>query len=440
VTAPRSSQARDFIVVTQDHVGLGFAVRLLAEGHRVILATSPREDDRSPSRWPAYQRVGEGLVDRQPLAELMARRAELRDHYWLWDFNHSVAENETLRAEGFKVFGGGAHANTMEHDRAACLAFVERYGLHAPPSRRFDAPPEAIAFLEANPETAYVYKPDEGESFETFVPEAEEPADANQELRVHLVTSSHRGAFILQERKEGVETNAEVWFQNGEPVFAFMAIECKKKCALDLGHFVGCAFNFAFVVPLDCRAVKEVMGRLFPAYRAMKYTGFGDANFIAGKDGIWFLEKCERFGYNSHPNLFWNLSVEGMGEVLASLVDGRFTPHFAEGFGASLLMSTKEGSPGGHAVQFPPKLESSLYFWDVWKKDGLYLTAGYDQDGYVLLVNAHGFTMETAWEALLHKAARVRFPYRHYRADGDQTNYPSSPIRRYEALKAMGYI
>ena len=45
-----------------------------------------------------------------------------------------------------------------------------------------------------------------------------------------------------------------------------------------------------------------------------------------------------------------------MGEVIASLVDGRFTPDFAEGFGASLLMSTKEGTPGGHAIQFPEKL------------------------------------------------------------------------------------
>jgi hypothetical protein len=48
--------------------------------------------------------------------------------------------------------------------------------------------------------------------------------------------------------------------------------------------------------------------------------------------------------------------------------------------------------------------------------------------------------MPTAWEAVMKKAAEVRFPYRHYRPDGDQTNYSSSPIRRYEALKAMGYI
>ncbi len=429
-----------FVLATQDYVGLGFAVRLAEEGHEVLLACHPTDADLGEERRAAYERVGQGLVDKVMLTDLLARREELRDHYWIWDFNHSVEENETLRAEGFKVFGGGRHADTMEHDRAKCLEFVERYGLRAPPSHRFTSPPDAIEFLKAHPDTAYVYKPDEGESYETFLAEAEDAIEANIELRAHLQASSHDGAFILQERKEGIETNAEIWFQAGEPVFAFMAIECKKKCALDLGHFVGCAFNYVFVVPLECRAVQEVMGRLLPAYREMKYTGFADANFIAAKDGTWFLEKCERFGYNSHPNLFWTLSRRGMGEVIASLVDGRFTPDFAEGFGASVLMSTKEGLPGGQAIQFPEKLSSDLFFWDVYKRDGMYLTAGYDRDGYVLLVNAHGFTMQTAWEAVLDKARQVRFPHRHYRADGDLTNYPTSPIRRYEALKAMGYI
>jgi phosphoribosylamine-glycine ligase len=429
-----------FVVATQDYVGLGFAVRLRDEGHEVVLAYHPRAEDLVEGRRAAYELVGQGLVDKAPLTELLARRETMRDAYWIWDFNHSVEENELLRKEGFKVFGGGRHADTMEHDRAKCLELVERYGLQSPPAKRFEQPAEAIAFLNDNRHTAFVYKPDEGASYETFVPEAEDAVDANQELRIHLSTSTHEGAFILQERKEGIETNAEVWFQNGEPVFSFMAIECKKKCALDLGHFVGCAFNYAFVVPLECRAVQDFMGRLFPAYREMKYTGFADANFIAAKDGIWFLEKCERFGYNSHPNLFWTLSRKGMGEVIASLVDGRFTPDFAEGFGASLLMSTKEGVPGGHAIQFPEKLLGDLFFWDVYKKDDLYRIAGYDADGYVLLVNAHGFTMEAAWESVLEKAAQIRFPYRHYRADGDQTNYPTSPIRRYEALKAMGFI
>jgi hypothetical protein len=40
----------------------------------------------------------------------------------------------------------------------------------------------------------------------------------------------------------------------------------------------------------------------------------------------------------------------------------------------------------------------------------------------------------------MKKAAQIKFPYRYYRTDGDRTNYPSSPIRRYEALVAMGYL
>lgn len=429
-----------FVVATQDYVGLGFAVRLLDEGHEVTLGVNPRPADLTDEVRPAFERVGDGLVAKERLATLLARRDTLRDAYWIWDFNHSVPENELLRGEGFKVFGGGRHADAMEHDRDACLRFMADHGVHAPPSRRFERAADAVAFLAERPDVAFVYKPDEGESFETFVPESEDPAEANEELRVHLEASTHAGAFLLQERKAGVEANAEVFFQDGEPVFSHLALECKKRYALDLGPMVGCAFNFSFVVPLDCRAVREVVGRLTPTYRAMRYTGFADANFIAAKDGVWFLEKCERFGYNSHPNLFWNLARDGFGENVASLVDGRFSPHFAEGFGASVLMSTKEGAPGGHAVLFPPKLERDLYFWDVYREQGRLRTAGYDRDGYVLLVNAHGFTLETAWENVMAKAAQVRFPYRHYRPDGDQTNFPTSPLRRYEALRAMGYL
>ncbi len=43
---------------------------------------------------------------------------------------------------------------------------------------------------------------------------------------------SSNKSFLLQERKEGVETNVEGWFVRGEPVFAFMGLECKKKCSI----------------------------------------------------------------------------------------------------------------------------------------------------------------------------------------------------------------
>ncbi len=430
-----------FVIATRDYSGLGFAIRIQDEGHDVVLATNPPEETAAdPECLRRYELVGQNTVPKQPLSELIARRAEFKDAYWVWDHNHSVKENETLRAEGFKLLGGGEYAYKMEHDRAACLEHAAVYGLIAPPSTRFETTAEAIQFCDRNRRTAYVYKPDEGANYETFLPESEDPADANEELRLHLGSIEPNSAFILQERKEGVETNVEVWFVEGEPVFAFMTLEAKKRYALDMGELIGCAFDFAFVVPLQSKAVQESVGKLFPAYRNMKYTGFGDANFIAARDGVWFLEKCERLGYNAHPNLLFNLSRRGVGEVFAALIDNTIRPDFSGGFGASVTMMTKENSRGGKPIMFPPRIWPDIFWWDVYRRDDVYLTAGYDSDGYVLMVNGYGYTIPTAWENVMKKAAQIRFPYRSYRPDGAGVDYPSSPVRRYEALKAMNYI
>jgi phosphoribosylamine-glycine ligase len=423
-----------FIIATSYFAGLGFALRLIDEGHDVLVAYRGIDDRRAAG---CYELVGNGLVEKIPLRDAIAARDRYRDAYWVWDENHSVDENELLRAEGFKVFGGGRYADTMEHDRDACLAFVEKHGLTPPPSFAFENPKAALPFLEEHPDTAYVYKPDRGENYETFLPQSELAADANLELRQHLRSVRNPSPFVLQELKDGIETNVEVWFVRGEPRFAFMAIESKKKLAGDLGDLIGCAFDFAFAIPVESRAVTESVGRLFPAYEEMQYTGFGDANFIAARDGIWFFEKCERFGYNAHPNLLWNLNRDPLGETFASLVDGTFTPNFAPGFGASCTMYMDHRAPG-KVIQVPESMARDLYFYDVYREGDLLLTAGYYDD--VLVANAFGYTIPTAWEAVLAKAQAVKFPGRSFRIDGGGTSYLSSPLRRYEALQAMGYL
>ncbi|MDQ3997613.1 MAG: hypothetical protein M3303_11445, partial [Gemmatimonadota bacterium] len=377
------------------------------------------------------------LVCKRTLAEVMAERDRRRDAYFVWDENHSAEENESLRREGFKVLGGGRYAQAMEHDRDACLEFVSRYGLQPPPSHAFSDAAAAIRLLEENPATAYVYKPDVGDTHETYVPQSDRAEEANLELRAHLRSLRSQSPFVLQERKDGVETNVEVWFVRGEPRFAFMSLEAKRRLTGDLGDLGGCALDFVFTIPLESRAVAETVGRLYPAYREMCYTGFGDANVIVARDGVWFFEKCERFGYNAHPNLFWNLARDPLGETLAALVDGTFAPNFSPGFGASCTMYMDHPAPG-KAIQFPEEVYQSLYFFDAYKDDEAYLTAGYGEN--LLVVNAFGYTMPQAWEAALARAAQVKFPGRSYRLDGAGTGYPSSPVRRYEALEAMHYL
>jgi phosphoribosylamine-glycine ligase len=423
-----------FVVVTKWFSGLGFALRLQDEGHEVELAVAGTDDQRLQSR---YALVGDGLLAKRTLAELIAARTSRRDAYFIWDENHSTEENDCLRREGFKVLGGGHYARTMEHDRDACLEFVSRYGLQPPPSHPFADAAAAIRFLEEHAATAYVCKPDVGDNYETYLPQSERAEEANLELRVHLTSLRSRSPFVLQERKDGVETNVEVWFVRGEPRFAFMTLEAKRRLTGDLGDLGGCAFDFVFTVPLESRAVRETVGRLFPAYREMCYTGFGDANVVVARDGVWFFEKCERFGYNAHPNLFWNIAREPLGETLAGLIDGTFAPNVAPGFGASCTMYMDHPAPG-KAIQFPSEVYPSLYFFDACKDGDIYLTAGYADA--VLIVNAFGYTMPQAWEAALARAAQVRFPGRSYRLDGAGTDYPSSPVRRYEALQAMHYL
>ena len=423
-----------FIIATHHFAGLGFALRLQEEGHEVVVAYRGIDDRRATG---CYDLVGDGLVEKIPLRDAMANRQQYRDAYWIWDENHSVDENELLRREGYKVFLGGGYADSMEHDRDACLAFVDRYGLKPPPSFAFDDAHKAAEFVEAHGDTAYVYKPKHNEKNETKEPQATDAAEANLELRAHLRSLRNQSPFVLQEMKDGIETNVEAWFIDGEPRFAFMQIESKRKLAGDLGDFVGCAFDFCFEIPLESRAVKESIGRLFPAYKQMRYTGFGDANFIAAKDGIWFFEKCERFGYNAHPTLFWTLNRDPLGETFASLVDGTFQPNFAPGFGASCTMYM-DHRLAGKVIQFPSSIARDLYFYDIYQSDDLLFTSGYYDD--VLIATAFGYTMQTAWEAAVAKARAVKFPGRSFRIDGGGTDFPSSPILRYEALRAMGYL
>jgi phosphoribosylamine-glycine ligase len=423
-----------FVIATQHYAGLGFALRLLDEGHDVVLAPVGTTDRRTCA---SYELIGGGLVAKRRLSEVFADRAEYRDAIWVWDENHSVDENEQLRAEGFRVFGGGKYADTMEHDRAACLDFVAKYGLLPPPSEAFAKPDDALRFLEANPNKSYVCKPDRGETYETFLPQSDRTEEANLELRGHLEAMKSDSPFVLQERKDGIEANLEVWVVKGEPRFAFATLEAKRKLNGDLGDFAACAFDFAFVVRLESEIVKQTVGRLFPAYREMRYTGFADANFIAARDGVWFLEKCERFGYNAHPNLFWTLNRDSLAKVFVTMIDGTFEPNFAPGFGASISMYQDHKVPGS-VIQYPDTVAKDVYVYDVQRVNGQLLTCGYYDD--VLLATGYGYTIATAWEKAIEVAKAVKFPGRSYRTDGAAVDYPSSPLRRYEALQAMGWL
>ena len=86
-----------FVIATHYFAGLGFAMRLQEEGHEVVMAYTGIDDRRTQ---PRYALVGDGIVRKLPLADVMRDREAWRDWYFVWDENHSPAENELLRQEG----------------------------------------------------------------------------------------------------------------------------------------------------------------------------------------------------------------------------------------------------------------------------------------------------------------------------------------------------
>jgi len=92
----------------------------------------------------------------------------------------------------------------------------------------------------------------------------------------------------------------------------------------------------------------------------------------------------------------------------------------------------------GKAITMPDEVRSSVYVIDAYREDDRLLTAAYADS--VLIVNGFGYTMPQAWETAVARAAQIHFPGRGYRLDGAGTHFPSSPVRRYEALAAMRYF
>ncbi|HEU5173475.1 MAG TPA: hypothetical protein VFT96_01895, partial [Gemmatimonadaceae bacterium] len=71
-----------FVLATQHYAGLGFAMRLLDEGHDVLVAHADIDDRRLA---PRHALLGQGLLERRPIGDVMRDRERYRDAYWVWD-------------------------------------------------------------------------------------------------------------------------------------------------------------------------------------------------------------------------------------------------------------------------------------------------------------------------------------------------------------------
>lgn len=437
--------SRKFVLVTQDSSGLGWTKKLLEEGEQVILLKGPLQEPVKPIEQEQYDRIGRGLVevgytDPETIASLRGPAT-----YWLFDRNVFPELADQLRADGQKVFGTSSLCERMENDRAYACGIANQYGLPSPPTYDFSNIDDGVSFLEQNENTAFVMKPNASQdSFSTFVPFRENPDDANHELLCYLRNAPDpKEGYILQERKPGVEINVEVWLQNGEPFFAFCCMENKRKWNRDLGEMSGCAGDIVFPISLNTPIIARTIGRLLPFYQTRGYTGFADVNCIIGDNQTWFLEVCNRFGYNSHPNLFLTCALDGFGSIMADWMDGNvetIPQRFRAGFGASITCFI-DHERVGIPLYLNPRMANRFFTFDGFLPGADVLLTGFGRE--IGIFTDHDYTIEEAAESCLNNLLyneAVSYPDIAYRTDLHKADYHGAPIKRYSALKSMRLV
>jgi phosphoribosylamine-glycine ligase len=445
---PSGDSDRQWVIVTKDFSGLGWAKKLIEEGETVTVASIEDEDDAETKKQRAQ--VGKGWVGVIELSKAISSLST-DNTYWVFTENNYPEEADKLRKAGQKVFGTSALSEKMEHDRNYGVEVANEAGLDSPPTHEFTSLEEGITYIEENPDTAYVFKPDDGKfNYMTFVPIRKKDADANREVFHYL---SHMkedpGPYILQERipqEDALEVCVEAWMYEGEPFMATLGLEVKRKNTYDLGEMCGCGGDFSQIIPLDSELVKQTVGKMFPFYKEQNYTGFVDVNVLFTPDNKpHFLEVCNRFGYNAHPNLFLGLALDGFGNILADYIDGyvdNMESRFRKDIGCSLTLFLDHPRPG-LPVHIDERFNEQFYPFDGYKEndDDTLLLTGYSDEVGVFI--DHGATIEAAWKAVSEKIAfeeAVSFPDMYYRWDLAADNYFNAPILRYKELHKRGLL
>lgn len=440
--------ARQFVIVTRDFSGLGWAKKLLEEGESVVIATTFDEDDKKLNK--AKRMVGEGWVEVIDLDNAITKLTG--DHvYWVFAENCYVDKAKKLIAAGVKVFPTSIElGDRMEHDRQFAVEVCEQAGLQSPPTEQFESREDGLAFLDDHPNNAYVFKPDDsgGVNFSTFVPVRKDDADANRELYEYLLHMKEEpGTFILQQRipiEDALEVNCEAWFYEGEPFLASLGLEVKRKNTYDIGEMSGCAGDFTQFIPLDSELVKQTIGKLFPFYKEQKYTGFADVNVLFTKDGTpYFLEVCNRFGYNAHPNMFLALAKDGFGDLIDDFVEGHvegMAKRFHTDVGCSLTLFIDHPRVG-LPVHIDDDYREQFYPFDGYMEDDQLLLTEYSTEIGIFL--GRGKDIPAAWKSVRDAVVfdeAVSVPDMYYRFDLDDDNYYNAPILRMKEIKKRGLL
>ncbi|TAK38500.1 MAG: phosphoribosylamine--glycine ligase [Saprospiraceae bacterium] len=352
---------------------------------------------------------------------------------------------EELRATGKPVFGGSEYTDKLEIDRSFGQDELKRHKINILKYKEFQTFSEAIAYVEAHP-NSYVLKPSgETQDFKQllFVGKEDDGSDIVRMLKAYEKSWGNMGAFQLQRRVRGVEVSVSAYFNGKEFIKPVnITFEHKKLFPKELGVSTGEMGTSMFWTD-DNPIFDATLGRMEKTLAKDGFTGHIDINCIVNGKGIYPLEFTSRFGY---PQVY--IQREGISEPFGDML-------FKLATGQSFKLKTKPGFQVGVYMVVPPFPYNDDKTFELFSKDavvvfkdksmkgihpvhlqqvnGEWLITG--DAGMPILVVGTGITMKEAQHLAYNRISNVFINNSYYRTDiGDRWTEDSDRLWAWKFL------
>lgn len=304
----------NILVIDTGNGGLDFAFRSKMAGHTVRMFCRNNKDGSRPE-------VGDGgMVDRVPHWEPYMNWADL---IFCTDNNFYTAMLDNYRNKGYPIVCASWDAAQWEQQRDLGEEVHNRVGIKTIPSKTFSKYDEAIKYvIETN--KRYVCKPiGDGDKALSYV--AKSPKDLVFMLTKWKKEKAHKGDFILQEFRPGIEMAVGGWFGlEGFSKYWCENWEFKKLFNDELGPATG-EMGTILRYTKESKLAECVLKPLEDLLHGLGYVGYIDVNCIITDDGTpWPLEFTMRPGWPLFQ-IQQALHRGDPAEWLVDLMDGKDT-------------------------------------------------------------------------------------------------------------------
>ena len=337
-----------------------------------------------------------------------------------------------LRNAGKLVVGSTEYADNLELERGFGQDELKRHKIKTLPFKEFTTFHDAIAYVEANP-NSYVIKPS-GETQDykqlLFVGKEDDGADIIRVLKAYKKSwGDEMGSFQLQRKVTGVEISVAAYFNGKEFLKPInITFEHKKLFPKELGVSTG-EMGTSMFWTNDSPIFDATLKKFEPTLAKDNFVGHIDINCIVNSNGIYPLEFTSRVGY---PQL--QIQRAGINEPF-----GNFLYKLANG--EKFRIKTKMGFQVGAYVVVPPFPYEDKKTFNLFSKDAVvvikkemkegvhpmhlkkinneWLITG--DSGIALLVTGTGLTMKDAQKMMYNKINNIIINNSYYRTDiGDR--------------------